>query len=89
MSPTLSGSLALYHIKLGDALELCNGIIFDFYSGLPHLCMQRCLVVTFSEVLHKHCLPEAMLHKFYVKLIPVSLDPIQKIGPKVGMGALL
>ena len=57
MSPTLSGSLALYHIKLGDALELCNGIIFDFYSGLPHLSMQRCLVVTFGEVLHKHCLP--------------------------------
>ena len=22
--------------KLGDALEICDGIIFEFYPGLPH-----------------------------------------------------
>ena len=38
MSPTLSGSSALQHVKLGDALEIRNGIIFDFYSGL--LCCE-------------------------------------------------
>ena len=37
MSPTLSGSSALQHVKLGDALKIRNGIIFDFYSGLPHM----------------------------------------------------
>ena len=37
MSPTLSGSSALQHVKLGDALEIRNGIIFNFYSGLPHM----------------------------------------------------
>ena len=37
MSPTLSGSLALQCVKLGDVLEIRNRIIFDFYSGLPHV----------------------------------------------------
>ena len=37
MSPTLSGSLALQRVKLGDALEIRNGIIFNFYSELPQL----------------------------------------------------
>ena len=37
MSPTISGSSALQYVKLGDALEIRNGIIFDFYSGLPHM----------------------------------------------------
>ena len=41
MSPTLSGSSALQHVKLGDALEIRNRIIFDFYSGLPrHVLLQ-------------------------------------------------
>ena len=39
MSPTLSGSSALQRVKLGDALEIRNGIIFDFYSGLSHVCL--------------------------------------------------
>ena len=37
ISPTLSGSSALQRIKLGDALEIRNGMIFDFYSRLPHI----------------------------------------------------
>ena len=37
MSPILSGSSVLQHVKLSDALEIRNSIIFDFYSGLPHI----------------------------------------------------
>ena len=37
MSPTLSGSSALKRVKLGDALEMHDRIIFNFYSGLPHI----------------------------------------------------
>ena len=37
MSPALSRSLALQHVKLSDALEIREGIIFDFYPGLPHM----------------------------------------------------
>ena len=40
MSPTLSRSSALQRVKLCDALEIRNRIIFDFYPGLPHMvCM--------------------------------------------------
>ena len=37
MSPTLSGSFALRRVKVGDALKISNGIIFDFYPGLAHM----------------------------------------------------
>ena len=37
MSPALSESSALQRVKLGDALEIRDGIIFDFYLGLPHV----------------------------------------------------
>ena len=35
MSPTLNGSSALECFK--HAIEICNGIMFDFYPGLPHM----------------------------------------------------
>ena len=37
MRHTLSGNSALQHVKLGDGFEIHDGIIFDFYPGLP-LC---------------------------------------------------
>ena len=39
MSPAPSRSLALQHIKLGDALEIRDAIIFDFHPGLPHMIL--------------------------------------------------
>ena len=36
MSPTLNGSTALQHFECGKTVEICNGIMFDFYLGLPH-----------------------------------------------------
>ena len=42
MNPTLSGSSALQRVKLGDVPEIRNGIIFDFYSGLPHMRKIAC-----------------------------------------------
>ena len=41
MSLILSESSALMYIKLGDALELHNGIIFEFYLGLPHVVFSK------------------------------------------------
>ena len=37
VSPAPSGSVVLQRIKLGDALEIRNGITFDFYPGLSNL----------------------------------------------------
>ena len=41
MSPTFNGSSALQHFERGNAVKICNGIMFDFYLGLPHMyvCM--------------------------------------------------
>ena len=37
MSPALNGSSAQERFKRGNAIEICNGIMFDFYLGLPHM----------------------------------------------------
>ena len=37
MSPAPSGSLAPQRVKLDDALEIRDEIIFDFYPGLPQV----------------------------------------------------
>ena len=41
MSPTLSGTSVVLRAKFGDALEIRDGIIFDFYPGLPHMSFIR------------------------------------------------
>ena len=37
MSPTLNGSSAIWRFKGSNAIEICDGITFDFYTGLPHV----------------------------------------------------
>ena len=36
MSPALNGSSAI-RFEGSDAIEICDGITFDFYMGLPHM----------------------------------------------------
>ena len=37
MTPALNRSSALQHFEHGNGVEICNGIMFDFYPGLPHM----------------------------------------------------
>ena len=37
MSPARNGSLAIQRFEGSDAIEIHNGITFDFYTGLPHV----------------------------------------------------
>ena len=37
MSPTLNGSSAIQRYEGSDVIEICNGIAFNFYTGLPHI----------------------------------------------------
>ena len=37
MSPALNGSSVLQYIEPANAVDIHNGIKFDFYPGLPHL----------------------------------------------------
>ena len=38
MSPTLHRSSAIRCFERGDAIEIHDGIIFNFYTGLSHIC---------------------------------------------------
>ena len=38
MSPTLNRSSAIWLFEHSDAIEIRDGINFDFYMGLPYLC---------------------------------------------------
>ena len=46
MSPALNGSSVLQHFERSNAIEIHNGIMFDFHPGLPH----RYVYYTFSPV---------------------------------------
>ena len=37
MNLALSKGSALKHVRFGDTLEIRDGIIFNFHSGLPHM----------------------------------------------------
>ena len=37
MSPAFDRSLAIWHLELSDMIEICDGIPFNFYTGLPHI----------------------------------------------------
>ena len=39
MSPALNGSVALQRFEHSNAVEIRNGIMFDFYPGLPHMLL--------------------------------------------------
>ena len=38
MSPALNGSSAIQCFEGNDAIEICDGITFDYCTGLPHIC---------------------------------------------------
>ena len=40
MSPILNGSFALERFERGNAIEIHNGMMFDFYPGLPQMWKQ-------------------------------------------------
>ena len=46
MSPALNGSSAIRRFEGSDAIEIRDGITFDFYTGLPHICLYNLMVHT-------------------------------------------
>ena len=51
MSPALNGSSAIQRFEGNDAIEIHDGITFDFYTGLPHmyLYIPRCITFSLDE----------------------------------------
>ena len=54
MSPGLNGSSVIWHFEGSDVIEICNGITFEFYTGLPHI------VPCFSAPLEKTWVVQAV-----------------------------
>ena len=48
MSPALNGSSAIQRFKHSDVIEIWDGIIFDFHTGLPHIVI--CLYTTHTNI---------------------------------------
>ena len=69
MSPAPSESLALQCVKLSDALEIHDGLIFDFYPGLPHIYIY--LFFTSCEVNRRIYM--SMLHLCHYRMNKRSL----------------
>ena len=41
MNHALNRSSAIRRFEGSDAVEICDGITFDFYTGLPHVAFQQ------------------------------------------------
>ena len=52
MSPALNRSSEIQCFENSDAIEICNGIIFDFHPGLPHIAVFRLVVADVHAARH-------------------------------------
>ena len=74
MNPALNESAALQHFERSNTVKICNGIMFNFYPGLPHMWRQKShisqfLLAVFDEQCEVHlCVSEELL-KHYVLLL--------------------
>ena len=48
MSPTLNGSSVLQCFEHGNTVKIHNGIMFDFYPGLPHMMFRIVYTKSFT-----------------------------------------
>ena len=51
MSPVLNGSSAIRRFEGNDAIEIRDGITFNLYTGLPHICIAYCDSLTYQNTL--------------------------------------
>ena len=55
MSPALNGSSAIRRFERGDAIEIRDGITFDFYTGLPHVLWVSIVLPQFQHATESVC----------------------------------
>ena len=76
LSPALNRSSVIRRFEVSDAIEIRDGIAFDFYMGLPHM-------VTMAVTLLTACMYGVALknvgHVCYKPdILPYDVDPIHK-----------
>ena len=61
-SPTLNGTFVIQCYGRGNVVDLCNGIMFDFYLGLPHFHRYTILLLEEMMVQFTSVILEAQKH---------------------------
>ena len=49
MGPALNGSSAIRRFEHSDAIKICNGITFDFYTRLPQVIINMILCASITD----------------------------------------
>ena len=68
MSPALNGSSVLQCFEHGNTVEIHNGIMFDFYLGLPHMLKAYFGIILNTEVVKpmlQLCIPNSSASFFF------------------------
>ena len=66
MSLALNGSSALERFECGNAIDICNGIMIDFYLGLPYT-----IVISGWSALMSSILMNTLFINFKCKLLVI------------------
>ena len=71
MSPALNGISAIRHFECSNAIEIRDGITFDFYTGLPLMTLfyvQSSLYYMVYQTSYIYMSPSyVLLHPFYIR----------------------
>ena len=70
MSPALNGSSAIRRFEGSDAIEIRDGITFDFYTGLPHVqqVLRICIAFLCGHVVELRICTYSCFHVFMSEL---------------------
>ena len=71
MSPALNRSTALQRFKHGNTVKIRNGIMFNFYLGLPHLHSPHTALLL-SLKITTNGIKLLCIHSLYAKCTSVS-----------------
>ena len=75
MSPTLNGSSAIRRFEGSNAIEIHDGITFDFYTGLPHIYENSTVQLT-SVGLAQARPNKVILSHVYIKWAQIPSNPL-------------
>ena len=73
MSFALNRSYALQRFKHSNAIEIHNGIMFDFYPGLPHMYVRSKLASTYLNVYLQEVMEDLAESKYQMAELRISI----------------
>ena len=84
MSLALNGSSAIQHFEGNDAIQIRDGITFDFYMGPPHVLIIQLLHMYSRITLRQRCLVKSGKNdENYQSVIKTLVKIVSLTGEKV------